>query len=391
MKLLNEAQALQDRILVFKEDLHRHPELAYREVRTTARIREALSSLGFEEIPLGTQTGAVFFLHGGKPGKCAALRADIDALELAEPEGEKASLTQGLMHACGHDFHAACLYGAAMLLKAHQAELCGDVVLIFQPAEEPTTGAKSMLDAGLLTKLPAKPDFLFGLHNRPEIECGKIAVKQGALMARKSNFRITLHGTAGHAGSPHKYVDSIVAGGALIGAVQSIVSRNIAPFEPAVCCITAVKSGTEEYFITEDFFLAGDIRTHSDAAHEKIIHRLTTLAHGIAESYGCRAEVEVLPIVPLTYNSERMTVLAKEAASATVGKENLVVPESSLASEDFAVFGKEIPSFFYWLGTGFPDRENPPWHSVDFRTNDDALPIGAALLAQSVMTALGKE
>lgn len=388
MDLLREAKAQFQRILAFKEDLHRHPELAYREVRTTARIREEISALGFEEVDLGRETGAAFFLHGGKDGKCAALRADIDALELTEPEGECTSLTPGQMHACGHDFHAACLYGAAMLLKAHQAELCGSVALIFQPAEEPTTGAQAMLDAGLLEKLPAKPSYLFGLHNRPEITCGKVAVKQGAIMARKSNFRITLYGTAGHAGSPHKYVDAIVAGGALINAIQSIVSREIDPLEPAVCCITAVRSGTEEHFITEDFFLAGDIRTHSDTVHEAIVTRLTELAHGIAAAYRCKAEVTILPIVPLCCNSHEMTAIARRVAEEIVGAENTVDPDPSLASEDFAVLGKEIPSFFYWLGAGFAGRENAPWHSVDFCTNDAALPIGSALLARSALCAL---
>lgn len=389
LELLKEAESRYERIRAFKDDLHRHPELAFREKRTTARIREELCALGYEEISLGMETGAVFFLRGGKPGKCVALRADIDALELQEPAGGRVvSLAPGLMHACGHDFHAACLYGAAMLLKAHQQELRGSAALIFQPAEEPTVGAKAMLDAGLLEKLPAKPEFLFGLHNRPEIETGKIAVKPGALMARKSNFRITLRGTAGHAGSPHKYVDAIVAGGALINAVQSIVSRNIDPLESAVCCITAVRSGTPENFITEDFFLAGDIRTHSDPVHELVTERLAALAHSIAAAYRCTAEVEILPVVPLTFNSDPMTVLARKAAAMTAGEENIVSPAPSLASEDFAVLGRRIPSFFYWLGTGRPGVENAPWHSERFRTDDSALPMGAALLAQSVFAAL---
>ena len=205
MNLLQEAQALSGRIRAFKEDLHRHPELAYREYRTTARIKEEMAALEFSPIDLGMETGAVFYLRGGRSGKCIALRADIDALEQQEQSGATVvSEEPGHMHACGHDFHTSCLLGAAMLLKAHQEELAGSVALIFQPAEEPTTGAAAMLDAGLLSRLPERPEFLFGLHNRPEIPTGKIAVKPGAVMARKSNFRIILHGTAGHAGSPHK-------------------------------------------------------------------------------------------------------------------------------------------------------------------------------------------
>ena len=335
------------------------------------------------------ETGAVGFLRGGKPGPTVALRADIDAIEQQEPaDNGVVSQCGGVMHGCGHDFHTTCLLGAAELLARRREELCGNVVFLFQPAEEITQGAAAMVAHGLWDKLPQRPARLFGLHDRPEIPCGQVAVIPGAVMAGKSHFFITLTGVTGHCGSPHKCVDVIVAGAAIVNGIQTIVSRNTDPQEPLVCAVFSINAGTPENFVPETLTMTGDIRAHSDAVIQKTQNRLKDLAEGIAASYQCGCDVKFIPEVPVTDNKPEMVKLARKAASAVFGEENIVHPRGDMGSEDFAVFGQDVPAFFYWLGTGFPGQPNPCWHNEHFRTDDDALPLGAALLAQSALVGL---
>ena len=388
--LLAEARALFPTHKALKDDLHRHPELSFAETRTTALLKERLLALGLELVDLGMETGAVAVLRGGEPGRCVALRADIDAIAQQEPtDNGVVSETPGVMHACGHDFHTACLLGAAQLLAARQAELAGSVVFLFQPAEEITQGAAAMVAHGLWEKLPVKPDFLFGQHTRPEIPCGKIGIVPGAIMAGKSHFEITLHGVAGHSGAPQQCVDVIVAAAAIINGIQTIVSRNTDPLDPLVCAVFSIHAGTPENFVPETLTMTGAIRAHSDDVLQKTEARLEALVRGLSESYSCGCDLRFIPEVPVTWNGPAMTQLARRAAAAVVGEKNLVFPRGNMGSEDFAVLGRHVPSFFYWIGTGFPEQDNPGWHNAKFRTDDAALPLGAALLAQSALTALG--
>lgn len=202
MTILERAQRLAPQLLALKNDLHRHPELSFQETRTTALLKEKLTALGLELIDLGMETGVVALLRGSFPGKTVALRADIDAIAQQEPRGANASEIPGVMHACGHDFHTACLYGAALLLCEARESLHGNVVFLFQPAEEIAQGAAAMVAHGLWEKLPQVPGCVFGLHNRPELPCGQVAVMEGPVMSGKEHFEVTLHGVAGHGGSP---------------------------------------------------------------------------------------------------------------------------------------------------------------------------------------------
>ena len=353
LTLLEQAKAMEPQLRAMKDDLHRHPELSFQEVRTTGILKEKLTALGLELIDLGMDTGVVALLRGAHPGKTVALRADIDAIAQQEAAHDGAmSQCDGLMHGCGHDFHTVGLYGAACLLAQRRDQLAGNVVFLFQPAEEVTQGAQAMIDHGLWDKLPAKPDCLFGLHNRPELPAGQIAVMEGPVMSGKSHFVITLHGISGHGGSPHKCTDVIVAGAAVVNALQTVVSRN------------------------------------TDAAHRHAEERLRELTLGVSAAYGCTAEVEFHPGVPATVNSPAMTALARKAALALVDEAHVVSPAPDMGSEDFAVFGQDVPAFFYWLGSGFPGQFNPCWHNEHFRTDDGALPLAAALLAQSALVGL---
>lgn len=389
LTLLEQAKAMEPQLRAMKDDLHRHPELSFQEVRTTGILKEKLTALGLELIDLGMDTGVVALLRGAHPGKTVALRADIDAIAQQEAAHDGAmSQCDGLMHGCGQDFHTVGLYGTACLLAQRRDQLAGNVVFLFQPAEEVTQGAQAMIDHGLWDKLPAKPDCLFGLHNRPELPAGQIAVMEGPVMSGKSHFVITLHGISGHGGSPHKCTDVIVAGAAVVNALQTVVSRNTDPLESLVCSVLSIHAGTPDNFVPDVLTMTGSIRAHGTAAHRHAEERLRELTLGVSAAYGCTAEVEFHPGVPATVNSPAMTALARKAALALVDEAYVVSPAPDMGSEDFAVFGQDVPAFFYWLGSGFPGQFNPCWHNEHFLTDDDALPLAAALLAQSALVGL---
>lgn len=389
MELLKQAEAMAEELRGFKDELHRRPELSFQEIRTTALLKQALTNLGLELIDLGMDTGTVALLRGGKPGGTVALRADIDAIAQQEaPHEGVVSQVGGIMHGCGHDFHTIGLYGAAKLLARRRETLAGNVVFLFQPAEEVTQGAQAMLDHGLLDKLPERPRYLFGLHNRPELPTGTIAVMEGPVMAGKSHFTLTLHGKSGHGGSPHKCTDVIVAGAAVVNALQTVVSRDTDPLDSVVCSVLSIHAGTPDNFVPDTLTMTGSIRFHQEWAHQKACKRLEELTLGVAAAYGCTAEVAFHPGVPATVNSPKLTALARKAALALVEPDKVVSPRPDMGSEDFAVFGQHIPAFFYWLGSGFPGRDNPCWHNEHFRTDDSALPLAAALLAESALVGL---
>lgn len=389
MKLLEQARAMEGELRALKDELHRHPELSFQEVRTTALLKEKLDGLGLERVDLGMEIGVVALLRGAKPGGTVALRADIDAIAQQEaPHDGALSCTDGIMHGCGHDFHTVGLYGAARLLAAQRETLAGNVVFLFQPAEEVTQGAQAMLDHGLLDKLPEKPRYLFGLHNRPELPAGTIAVMEGPVMAGKSHFTITLHGKSGHGGSPHKCTDVIVAGAAVVNALQTVVSRDTDPLDSVVCSVLSIHAGTPDNFVPDVLTMTGSIRFHQEWAHQKARRRLEDLTTGVAAAYGCTAEVAFHPGVPATVNSPELTALARKVALELVKPDKVAAPRPDMGSEDFAVFGQHIPAFFYWLGSGFPGQANPCWHNEHFRTDDSALPLAAALLAQSALVGL---
>lgn len=372
-----------------KSHLHQHPETSMKEYETTKFIEEKLTALGIEILDLGMITGVVGVLKTGKKGPVVGLRADIDAIKCVETaDVEAKSLVEGLMHACGHDFHTTSLLGAAKLLTSHKEKLAGDVVFLFQPAEETTSGAAVLIEHGLFDKI--KMDYLFGLHNRPEIVTGKVAVKRGSLMAAKDNFAIHITGKGGHGGMPHQTIDPIVCGAGIINAVQTIVSRNIDPLDSVVVSICSIHGGTPENLIVDNLHMTGSIRALSKKGHELAKKRLEEMVMNTASAYGCKANItyEAGGVPPLN-NSEDMYQLAYEAAAKAMGEDALVSTEPCLGSEDFAVYSEYVPTFFYWLGVG-QEGGSAPWHYANFATDDNALKYGAMLLAQSVITAQSK-
>lgn len=388
--MLNITELEEKELKEIKSYLHQHPETSMEEYETTRFIKEKLIAMGIEVIDLGLNTGVVGILKTGMKGPVVGLRADIDAIKCVETaDVEAKSLIEGLMHACGHDFHTTSLLGAAKLLTGNKEKLTGDVVFLFQPAEETTSGAAALIEHGLFDK--AKMDYLFGLHNRPEIVTGKVAVKKGSLMAAKDNFAIHITGKGGHGGMPHQTIDPIVCGAGIVNAVQTIVSRNIDPLDSVVVSICSIHGGTPENLIVDKLQMTGSIRALSKKGHELAKKRLEEIVKNTASAYDCKAKVSYEGGgVPLLSNSYDMYQLACEAATEAMGEEAVVSTEPCLGSEDFAVYSEYVPTFFYWLGVG-NEGGSAPWHYENFATDDNALKYGAMLLAQSVLTVQGKK
>lgn len=366
--------------------LHQNPEIAFSEYRTTELICDTLKEIGCEIIDLGLSTGVVARINTGKSGKVIALRADIDGIQQREAvERPDKSVNIGVMHACGHDVHITSLLGAAMDLMDIKDELTGDVVFIFQPAEETIAGAKHLIAKGLFDKVHI--DAMFGLHNDPDMECGKVGVKTGPLMAAKDDFCITVHGTGGHGGLPHLCIDPVLAGCSIVSSLQSVVSRNVNPEEAAVVSVCSVHGGEASNLIPNEMSLGGCARTFKNSVQELVIRRIREIAEGIAAGYGCEINMDHYATVPPLINEGQICNIAAQAAANTVGANNVICPSVNFASEDFSVYGKYLPTFFYFLGSGIPERKNAPWHSSYFMADPETALWGAALLRNSVIAA----
>ena len=373
------------RIRALASQLHRHPELGFQEYDTTALIKREAAALGVEPLELGLETGFVGLIHGGD-GAGIALRADIDAIrQTEEAQRPDRSETQGLMHGCGHDTHCAGLLGAAMYLSEHREQLSGDVLLIFQPAEELLGGAKYLLDHGLWERFwPAE---VMGLHNLPQLPVGTVGLRSGPLMAYKDGFQIRYLGRSGHTSTPQKNVDPTVAIAALVMALQTVVSRNVGPLEQAVVTVCSISSGQPFTTTVDDAVITGNIRTLDPEVRRRVLERVRAIAEFTASAYGCVPETDIHQITAGVINSEALLPTARAAAEAVFGAENVALPSVNLASEDFSLLSQGKEAFFYFLGSGIPGEQPVLWHNPCFHAHPDTPVYGAALLAQSVLEA----
>ena len=372
-------------ILDVKHDLHMHPELSGEEVRTTQKIKECLQAIpGAEILPLPVKTGVLARIKGRGDGQEVMLRADIDALPQTELyESPWKSVNAGVMHACGHDFHTASLLGAAMILSraAQSGELKGDVDLVFQPAEEGTTGARRMIDAGIFEMI--HPDLCFGMHNWPSVPAGQVVLRKGALMSAKRNFAVRIIGHGGHGSMPHLNVDPIVCAAAVIEALQTVISRNMNPLHPAVLSVNMIHGGSPVNLVVDEVELRATVRSLSEDGLTRALERVETIVMKMAEAYECRAEIAWKERIPAVINTEEMYRLAVRAADA-ISCERADAPPS-LASEDFALYRACVPSFFYWIGSRTEGEQIEELHRPNFHTDDRALHTAAALYAASAM------
>ena len=381
------------RILAFKRDLHMHPELSRKEVQTTAKIRAFLESLpDFRILPLETETGTGIAaqIRGAEKGLEIMLRADIDALPQTEDyESPWKSQIPGVMHACGHDFHAASLLGAALILQRAKKDgaLRTTVDLVFQPAEEGTTGAGVMIRAGLFDMI--HPDYCFGIHNWPSVQTGRIACHQGPLMSGKRNFEIRIHGAGGHGSMPHLNIDPVVCAAAVIQSLQTVVSRNTNPLDSVILTINRIEGGGPMNLVADQVTMLASVRSLSDPALDRAIERVESIVEKTAEAYECRGEIIWSDRIPAVWNSPEMTALAKRCAAAT-GCQVVDAPPS-LASEDFSRYRAFAPSFFYWVGSTAAGDQPQELHKPLFHTDDTALRHAAELYAASALYVIAQD
>ncbi len=376
-----EAEGLATQLTAWRRDLHAHPELAFEEHRTAGIVAAVLGELGCEVRTGVGQTGVIGVISGGKPGPTVMLRVDMDALPIREiSDAPYVSQVGGVMHACGHDGHVALGLGAATLLARHAGDLPGQVLLLFQPAEEGMGGARAVLADRALND-PA-PVAAFGLHLWNTMPLGRVVAQAGPLMAASDVLRIVIHGRGGHGALPHEAVDAIAVTGQVLSALQTIVSRNVDPQETAVLTIGTVHGGTKYNVIAETVEMEGTIRTFSATVRETVVTRLRVLLDGVIAGFGARYTLEILDVTRAVINDGAMAEIARKSANQVVGATNVVWQPPFMVSEDFSEYAERMPSCFMLLGSGNPGLGlSESHHSPRFDFDEDALPLGAALLA----------
>ncbi len=392
-RIQKRAEEIFSDIVAVRRQIHLHPELSYEEVRTTAVITDYLRGIGITPEPSLLETGVIALIEGGsKSGRenLVALRADIDALPLHEENLHSfCSLEQGKMHACGHDMHTAMLLGAAAILMGMRSELEGDVLLIFQPAEEKSPGgAKPLLDAGLFSRF--KPSVIIGQHCFPNVETGKVALCKGSFMAAADELYFTVTGKGGHASAPHKAADPVLAAAHIITAAQYLVSRVVPPHEPAVVSIASIHGGNAPNVIPRQVTMAGTMRTMNEKLRALLQEKLRQTVSHVAEGLGVEAEVEIRKGYPVLYNDPAVTEKAAVICGEYLGRESVLESEPIMTAEDFAYYLQECPGTFWQIGTGTADPEkSSTLHSPTFNPEEQALQTGSGLLAYTAFRFLG--
>jgi len=376
-------------MVAFRRDLHRNPEISYKEFRTTERIIAELAALGYE-IHRPLQTGCVAVLRGDAGGKgVLALRADIDALPMDE-EGEHKqefiSQVPGAAHCCGHDLHTANLLGTAHILASLKAYVAGTVVLVFQPGEEKPPGvARLLMETGLLQKLGVQA--IYGLHAYPYAGVGEIALIKGPMMARPDEFELTVHGKGGHAAIPQKTVDPVVIAAQIVTVLQSIVSRNVNPLDAAVVTVGKIAGGSVCNVIPDEVAMLGTIRSFSQALSTQISARIEGMARGIAEAAGATISYRYISGYPAVVNTDWAVDALKQTADGIPGVSVVTLPEPLMAGEDFSFYLQEFPGAYFYLGTGSNEAESNSWnwHHPRFNVDEKAMLTGMSVLAELVL------
>lgn len=369
-------------LLDFRRDLHAHPELRYEEHRTGDKVAAYLAALGLQVHRGLGRTGVVASIHGqgrdaGNPGRSVGIRADMDALPVAEANTfGHASRHAGCMHACGHDGHTAMLLGAATLL-AQQPDFDGTVHLIFQPGEEGGAGAKAMMDDGLFTQFPC--DAVFALHNWPALPAGHMAVRVGPIMASTLRFEICVTGKGGHAAMPHATLDPIPVACAIVGQLQTLVSRSTDPLDSAVLTVGKITSGTVENIIPDEARIFGTVRALRADTQRMFIDGMQRISEHVAAAHLCRAEFILKPGYPNTTNHAREAHFMASVMRELVGEAHAHTDlPPAMTAEDFGFMLEAVPGAYGWIGNG-PASGEPGvgLHHPAYDFNDDNLGRGA--------------
>lgn len=387
-RTIKAAKELKEKLVGYRREIHSHPELSFQENATAKLAAAAMSKLGYDVRPGVGGTGVVAELGSGRT---VIVRADMDALPIQEKnETDYASKNPGVMHACGHDVHVSCALGAAELL-AKNPPAQGKVRFIFQPAEEMVnddgkSGAVLMIEQGVTDGA----ECVVALHVYPHLPAGQIAVKTGPMLAACDSFDITLRGTASHGAHPEQGIDAIVLASHVVQSVQNIISRRKSALEPAVITLGGIKSATfRPNIVADQVHLTGTAR-YFDKALGKLICEELHRACRIAEALGGSYEMKYVHDNPAVVNDPQITNIVRLVATKLLGKENVHESTLEMGAEDFSFMTEALPGCFFFLGTGVEGKPPCMLHSPTFDVNEDAIPLGAALLAESVYQFLGQ-
>ena len=378
--MLEQAMAIRDQLAAWRRDIHMHPELGFEETRTARMVADTLAGMGLEVQTGIGKTGVVAYLGEGRPA--VGIRADMDALPIHEEnDAPYASQNPGVMHACGHDGHTAMLLGVAHLLSQMPDRPAGQVRLIFQPSEERAdsenkSGGLRMVEEGALDDL----DAVIALHVASEKPAGKVGIDAGFITAAEDSFYITLTGSGGHGAYPHYGVDPTFILAQVINAIHGIRARRIDPTKPAALSIGAIHAGSTTNVIPSRVEISGTIRTYDEATRGRMKSELEQALH-VARALDGDFELRLTPGYPATHNDAAVAELIRTTAEEMLGADALLPPEQGMGAEDFSYMAQRAPGAMFVLGAQFDDRDRPH-HTPVFDISEDALPVGAAMLAE---------
>lgn len=387
MNILEEAVQLKSYMVEQRNYFHSHPELGLQEFLTCDRIEQELDNAGIYHYRVG-KTNVIAELNSERPGKILFLRADIDALPIQEKNDVPyKSQNDGIMHACGHDGHAAYLLGAAKIIKTHLSEIDGKVIFAFQAAEEIGKGARDIIDAGILDKV----DRTFGIHFQAGMDVGKFGIKTGADMASCDRIKITVHGKSAHITRPQDGVDATVIAALIVSQLQNIVGKLISPVEGAILGIGSIHSGTTYNIISGEAFIEGTIRAFSDQSRKKLAEAVKEAAQNTAQLYGGTADVEIEDICDPCSNPAETAAEVIESAKKIVPAENIITDlDKRFGSDNFADYSRKAPGTY--IHAGASDSEATRWahHNEHFDLSTDSYTYAAALAVQYTLDYLGR-
>lgn len=371
-------------IIALRRDFHAHPELGYHEERSAGIIARRLIAMGYEvETNVGV-TGVIGILRGAQSGPCVLVRADMDALPIEEnTPWQWKSQSNGAMHACGHDCHMAIGLTVARLLAAKRDQLKGTVKFMFQPAEEGLGGAGKMIEAGLLEN--PRPDYALALHVWSEIEAGVIGLSPGPVMAAADEFRIRIIGKGGHGAMPHQTTDAVVVAAQVVGALQTVVARNLKPLESGVITVGSLHSGSAFNVIPGEARMEGTLRSFSDETRALLRDKARQIVETLPQAFGARGEWQFFPGYPATVNDEAVTARLRPVFEAVAGQVNVHAFEPTMGAEDMSLVLQQIPGCYFFIG-GRAEESGATWphHHPQFNIDESALALGARAMTAAV-------
>ncbi|RNB79417.1 amidohydrolase [Brevibacillus nitrificans] len=389
-EILAKASSLKEEVIMWRRDFHQNPELGFEEVRTSERVAKHLEGLGLEVRRGIGRTGVVGLLRGRQPGPTIGLRADMDALPIQDQkESAYRSTVPGKMHACGHDAHTSILMGAAQFLSQQARPEKGNIAFVFQPAEEGLGGASEMIKDGLLSAYNIEA--MAGLHVFPGLPTGQISAVRGVSCAAADRIRINIIGRGGHAAHPHQAIDSVAVTAEVLSALQHIASRQVNPLDPVVITIGQIQGGSASNVIAPEVELLGTVRTLNPALREQMPGKIEAVVKGVTMALGASYEFDYHFGYPSIVNDDQMVdrLLVTSDQVLGHGKYQMVTP--SMGGEDFSYYTEHVPGVFFRLGVGNPEKQTQyPLHHPMFDIDEDALPVGIAMLSALALNYLGQ-